>query len=358
MKTLAFFNNKGGVGKTSLVYHLSWMFAEMGVNVVAVDLDPQSNLTSSFLEDEQLLELWDTGRSVGTIRGLIQPLLDRLGDIATPDPVEIDQRIGLVPGDLGLSLFEDRLAETWGRCFDDNAANASDAFRVTTAFYRVMEQAARQRNADLVLIDVGPNLGAINRAALVSADHVVIPLVADLFSLQGLRNLGPTLRSWRAGWEDRKAHQARRLPNLGLAIPSGTMHPVGYVVMQPSVRENYPVAAYRRWIQRIPRVYYTEVLEQPEPAEIPEPDPMALATLKNYRSLAPMAQEARKPMFALKPADGAIGGHAAAVQASYRAFRDLAERIADACQLTLAVRRVNRRLEGTAASPSHSIDGR
>jgi chromosome partitioning protein len=345
MKTLAFFNNKGGVGKTSLVYHLSWMFAEMGVDVVAIDLDPQSNLTSSFLEDEQLLELWETEQSSRTIRGLIQPLLDRLGDIGPPNPIEIDRRIGLVPGDLWLSLFEDRLAETWGRCFDDNTANASDAFRVTTAFYRIMEQAARQRAADLVLIDVGPNLGAINRAALVSADHVVIPLAADLFSLQGLRNLGPTLRSWREGWEDRKTHQSRRLPKLDLSIPSGQMNPAGYVVMQPSVRENYPVAAYRRWIERIPRVYYKEVLHRPEPEAIPNPDPMALATLKNYRSLAPMAQEAHKPMFALKPADGAIGGHAAAVQASYLAFRELAERIADVCRFPLPSRRVPRRRE-------------
>jgi chromosome partitioning protein len=72
---------------------------------------------------------------------------------------------------------------------------------------------------------------------------------------------------------------------------------------------------------------------------------MALATLKNYRSLAPMAQEAHKPMFALKPADGAIGGHAAAVQASYLGFRDLAEGIADACQFPLPSRRVARRPE-------------
>ena len=42
---LTFFNNKGGVGKTSLVFHLAWMFAEMGKRVVAVDLDPQANLT-------------------------------------------------------------------------------------------------------------------------------------------------------------------------------------------------------------------------------------------------------------------------------------------------------------------------
>ena len=247
MKTVAFFNNKGGVGKTSLVYHLSWMFAEMGVNVLVIDLDPQSNLTSSFLDDDQLIELWDK-QSSRTVRGSVQPLLERLGDIKPPEIIEVDSRLGLVPGDLGLSLFEDRLAETWGRCFDDNPSNAADAFRVTTAFYRIMEHGARQQEADLVLIDVGPNLGAINRAALISADHVVIPLAADLFSLQGLRNLGPTLRDWRNGWVARKLSRSSK-PRFEFSIPSGEMKPVGYVVMQPSVRENYPVAAYRRWIE-------------------------------------------------------------------------------------------------------------
>ena len=46
MTTIAFFNNKGGVGKTSLVYHLALMYAEIGVSVVAADLDPQANLTA------------------------------------------------------------------------------------------------------------------------------------------------------------------------------------------------------------------------------------------------------------------------------------------------------------------------
>jgi len=54
MKTLAFFNNKGGVGKTSLVYHLAWMFADLGKTVLAVDLDPQANLTAMFLDEDRL----------------------------------------------------------------------------------------------------------------------------------------------------------------------------------------------------------------------------------------------------------------------------------------------------------------
>ena len=64
-------------------------------------------------------------------------------------------------------------------------------------------------------------------------------------------------------------------------------------------------------------------------------DPSCIATLKNYRSLMPMAQEARKPMFFLKPADGAIGGHMAAVQDGYRDFRALAKRIARRCGVAM-----------------------
>lgn len=332
MKTLALFNNKGGVGKTSLVYHLAWMFAELKIGVVAIDLDPQSNLTSSFLDDDQLEKLWASGDGGTSILGLVQPLLDRLGDIGSPQITEIEKRIGLVPGNLGLSLFEDRLAETWGKCLDDNVANAADAFRVTTAFYRIMQRAAIQRDASLVLIDVGPNLGAINRAALVAADFVVVPLAADLFSLQGLRNLGPTLRTWRNGWSTRKV---RVKPGTLDALPSGDMRPVGYIVMQPSVRARYPVKAYRKWADRIPRDYCTQVLDPCVGTPIPDPDPNNLAILKNYRSLAPLAQEARVPMFSLRPADGAIGGHGKAVTDCYKDFSQLVKRIADICGFTI-----------------------
>ncbi len=334
MKTVAFFNSKGGVGKTSLVYHLAWMFAEIGINVVVVDLDPQLNLTSFFLEDQALEELWGPNTSPRTILRAVQPLIDRIGDISTTEVISVSHRIGLVAGDLGLSRFEDRLATAWGDCLDDNLANSQDAFQVTTAFYRVMEQAVKQQDAELALIDLGPNLSAINRAALVASDNVVIPLAADLFSLQGLRNLGPTLRSWRSGWQARRQTYFQRNVQTSsglLSIPSGLMTPAGYVVMQPSIRANYPVRSYLKWIERIADVYRSEIRDMPHLSQIPVP----LATLKIYRSLALMAQEARKPMFELKPSDGAIGGHTAAVQECYRVFHRLAEQIAKACEVKL-----------------------
>ena len=51
---LTFFNNKGGVGKTSLSYHLAWMLSDIGYQVLACDLDPQANLTSMFINEKRL----------------------------------------------------------------------------------------------------------------------------------------------------------------------------------------------------------------------------------------------------------------------------------------------------------------
>ncbi|MCH7812700.1 MAG: ParA family protein [Planctomycetes bacterium] len=327
MKTIAFFNNKGGVGKTSLVYHLAWMFRDAGHSVLAVDLDPQSNLTSIFLDEDQVEKLWPEGKHPDTILGSIASLIDRLGDIDEPTTITTSPRLSIIPGDLGLSTFEDRISDAWGKCLDDNEPNAHDAFRVITAFHRLMELAATDCGSELVLIDVGPNIGAMNRAALIAADFVVIPLGADLFSLQGLRNLGPTLRDWRQGWQTRR--KQGRIPD-GLSLPSGQMKPLGYVLLNPSVHQNRPVKSYLRWANRIPKTYATEVLESTPLVASAEEDDNQLAMLKHFKSLMPMAQDARKPMFHLTAADGAIGGHSSAVQDCKMQFSDLADRILEA----------------------------
>lgn len=321
MKTIAFFNNKGGVGKTSLVYHLAWMYASRGVAVLAVDFDPQANLSAMFLDDDRLAALWDDGQR-STVFDSLQPLMARTGDILSPHVERLHEKLGLISGNLALSRFEDLLSENWPKCLDGQEA----AFRVITAFHRIVGDAARQISAELVLIDVGPNLGAINRSALLAAEQVVVPLAPDLFSLQGLKNLGPTLREWRKGWKKR----LDELPaGAGISAPGGEMQPAGYVVMQHGIRDSRPVIAYRRWLDRIPKVYRESVLGTTAtnfPA--PDQDPYNLALLKHYRSLMPMAMDARKPMFFLKPADGAIGSHVEAVKACYDDFLKLAKRIA------------------------------
>jgi len=328
MKTIAFFNNKGGVGKTSLVYHLAWMYGDLGVPVLAADLDPQANLSSMFLDEDRIEELWPEDGEPRTVYEAIRPLLEGTGDLATPHVEPVGDHVALLVGDIAMASSEDELGTQWPACLDGKVR----AFRVISAFWRALKLAAEARDVDLVLLDVGPNLGAINRAALIAAQHVVVPLAPDLYSLQGLRNLGPTLRRWRDEWRERQGKN----PVRDLSIPPGTMTPVGYVVLQHAVRLDRPVKAYDRWMARIPAVYHKAVLD--ESAKAPrrvEDDAECLAAFKHYRSLMPLAQEAHKPMFFLKPADGAIGGHAKAVQECYRDFRKLARTIAQRCGVAI-----------------------
>lgn len=187
----------------------------------------------------------------------------------------------------------------------------------------MLRAAAGTVGAQLVLIDVGPNLGAINRSALLAADSILIPLAADLFSLQGLRNLGPTLRSWRTSWHNNVLGK-RSVP--GLNMPQGSMRPLGYVVLQHAVRLDRPVKAYDRWLRRIPLEFRRSVLGESRDDPI-DPDPYRLATLRNYRSLMPSAQDVRKPMFDLRAADGALGSTGRLVRTCYLEFEDLATKV-------------------------------
>ncbi len=104
------------------------------------------------------------------------------------------------------------------------------------------------------------------------------------------------------------------------------MKPIGYILQQHSVRLSRPVQAYDRWVNRIPGVYHQKVLRD-DGDFTPGEDPECLATLKHYRSLVSLAQEARKPIFRLTPADGAIGSHAVAVREAYGDFQALAKTI-------------------------------
>ena len=320
---LTFFNNKGGVGKTSLVYHLAWMLSGIGERVLACDLDPQANLTATFLGESELESLWEDDAKDRTIYQCIRPLTE-VGDLREPRVHPVSGTLGLIPGDLALSSFEDSLSSEWPNALGESSLYRP--FRILTAFWQIMQSGAAAIDATIVLVDVGPNLGALNRSALIATDHVIAPLGADLFSLRGLRNLGPTLARWTEEWSKRRDNWNPP----GFPLPGGAMKPMGYIVQQHGVRLGRPVRAYDKWVNRMPEAYHRYLLKHdsgPYPDKPADDDEHCLATVRHYRSLVPMAQEARKPVFHLTTADGAIGSHAAAVSDAYRDFRILADSI-------------------------------
>jgi cellulose biosynthesis protein BcsQ len=323
MKSIVFFNNKGGVGKTTTVYHVAWMLSEQGIKTIAVDLDPQSNLTSMFLTPERLEEIYETSLPV-TILNSINPVVS--GDPYQPVHIEnINENLGLILGDLSLSIFEDSLSDAWLKCLNSEVYS----FRLTSIFNTIINDAVSRFNAEIVLIDVGPNLGAINRAVTISSDFIIMPVASDLFSLQGIKNLGVTLNNWKKQWAQRRELKPA---NVSFEVPNKKSLPVGYIVMQYSAKESRPVKSYLRWANRIPSVFSEFVLNNLSQVTSVEDDNYCIALLKHYRSLAPMSMESHKPIFLLKPADGAIGAHVYAVQKSYTEFEWLTNKILSRCR--------------------------
>jgi chromosome partitioning protein len=327
LKSLVLFNNKGGVGKTTLGYHIAHMMARRGLRVVVLDYDPQCNISAAFVPPEELEELWDDDapREPGrTVSGCIENVRRGKGELLPPALYQADDNLWLLPGHLRLSRFEQPLAEEWGRV---SSANNERALDITLALTRLAHSAGDRVGADVVLVDVGPSLGALNRAALLACDVVVVPVAPDLFSLQGLRNVGPTLREWREDWHAMLAGIERR----GEGAPEAThdFTPAGYIVQQHLVRADRPIKAYEKWALRIPNEYHRHVLGEPHGfSEGYELDPARIFFFRHYASLVPLALDARKPMFDLKPADGINGSLYKAVASCRRDVNALVTELA------------------------------
>ena len=237
---------------------------------------------------------------------------------------EINDYLSVILGNLSLSTFEDKLSDAWLKCLNGDVYS----FRITSIFNTIVKDAIRRIDAEVALIDVGPNLGAINRAVTVSSDFIIMPVASDLFSLQGIKNLGSTLTTWRKHWNQRKEY----IPNnITFEIPSSEFAPAGYIVMQYTAKESRPVKSYLKWANRIPAIFSENVLNTSNSISSVEQDSNCIALLKHYRSLAPMSMEAHKPIFLLKPSDGAIGAHLYAVQKSYDEFKELTIKILLRC---------------------------
>ena len=111
--------------------------------------------------------------------------------------------------------------------------------------------------------DVGPNVGALNRSALVASDGFVVPLAPDLFSLMALPSVGNSIRDWSRQWKTALEMQ----PNgIDFPLPQANPKPLGYVSQQFSVYGNRRATAFRSWLRRIEDAYEEGVLTPLRPS--------------------------------------------------------------------------------------------
>jgi cellulose biosynthesis protein BcsQ len=323
MKIISIFNNKGGVGKTTYMYHVAHLLAERGSTVLMVDCDSQCNLTAYSLPDSDIRRSWSVeGNSI--FRN-IERVYQTVGDIRSRGPsraVNARGELYIVPGDLRLSDFEDRLGDTW-----NSAKGGSEPdIRAQSAIHRYILWAAERVAADVVLIDLGPNLGALNRAVLASSDYFLTPVAPDLFSIQGTENLGNKLVSWRRDWNQVNASWG----NPDVPIPTGRPVYLGYVIQQHNVRSNNAgmTAGWRIYGDELIPAITTNIVDKLNPLQqVIEWDDSDynLGQIPNLHSLVPYSMEAKKPIFYCNGSDGLTGAHITKARDSADHFTDIVD---------------------------------
>ena len=221
MKSIAVFNNKGGVGKTTLTYHLGYALAELGYKTLLVDLDPQSNLTLFGLEPEQLHNIWQVedefiddfvqardekkqlefkniAHGVRSIHFLLKPTEDGTD---TPKslarPLKLHGNLGMIPGRLSIHTYEDKIASRWSDVYGGDPL----AIRTITQIRNFCEVYAKNYAYDYVVIDTSPSLGILNKVIISTVDGFLIPCMPDMFSLYGIQNIGRSLKSWKRDFD-------------------------------------------------------------------------------------------------------------------------------------------------------------
>lgn len=165
-RSIAVFNQKGGVGKTTTVINLADALANKGHRVLILDLDPQGNATSGLNIEKDREEM------------IYDYLLGAEGDFA----VHVKDNLSIIPSGAGLAGIEIEFArrDDWQTVLKDRIAELE--------------------GYDYIVMDCPPSLGILSILALTAADGILIPVQCEYYALEGLSQLMESIQLVRGGF--------------------------------------------------------------------------------------------------------------------------------------------------------------
>lgn len=323
MKSIVFFNNKGGVGKTTLACNVvAYLNTALSKRVLLVDADPQCNATQAVLDDSVCEDLYEPSSTLKTLYSYVMPLergessVDQ--DVQPLPGAQNRFRTDMIPGHPRLSIIEDTLSSAWA----DLLARKIGGYRVTNWCTQLLNALERDFNYDYVVFDVGPSLGALNRSVILACDYIVTPFGCDIFSLLGIKNISSWMGTWKKNYDRSIRDTLSDDPGVLEGYPIVTCTDekfrfAGYSVQQYITKTfktgRRPVKSYDQIMREIPTT--VESAMKFLRADGLADDDLELGHIPNLFSLVPMAQSAKAPIHQLGNGDGLVGSQYSQVNA-------------------------------------------
>lgn len=343
--TIAFFNNKGGVSKTTTVFNVGWKLAQRGHKVLLVDSDPQCNLTAMCYG---IGGLGSPERASGSPEpiDLYQALLPAIKSqprrIEAPDLDCVGgfDNLRALSGSIRMAEVETQLA---------TAMTVGDMMpamqNVPGSFQYLYGELSEKYDLDYILIDMSPSLGAINQLNFLSSDGFVVPAAPDMFSVMAMDSLAKTIPSW-AKWGNRVT-SLKTFANDEVSYRFAPRCPsyLGAIIQRYKLRNSAPTKAFQTHMDELEGSIRSVLLPALKQVGQDYPDlgsgvfdpqysEPILAHVPDFNTLIAVSQDVLKPVFALEEDDLITWGKARGTQVGNieefdKIFAELARRIED-----------------------------
>ncbi len=307
--TIALFNHKGGVSKTTTTFNLGWRLAQLGNRVVMIDTDPQCNLTGLVLDYQHadLDEFYRKHPNQNIRSGLAPAFESQPRRIEAIECVQLQKcnNLFLVPGHVNLSEYEVTLG------IAQELSGSIQALRnLPGAFHYLHSHIAERYSADFLLIDMNPSLGAINQNLLTTSDYFIVPVAPDYFSLMAIDSLANVLPKW-INWA-KKAHDVELLRDAEYPFPEPKVKFLGTVIQKYRPRKGKATEGFQSWIDDINRRVIDTLVptlrragatlsdQQYAAAGLDPADGYCLAQVPDFNTLIATSQKYQTPVFALE----------------------------------------------------------
>jgi cellulose biosynthesis protein BcsQ len=308
---IALFNNKGGVSKTTTCFNLGWMLASRGSKVIIVDADPQCNLTGMVLDlsGEDALEEFYKNNPGRNLKEALEPAFKSRPKPLEPVecvPVTGQDNLYLIPGHV--SLAEDETSLGISQQLSESLLGLRN---LPGSFKHLFDITAEKYDADYLLIDLSPGLGAINQNLVATADYFLVPCSPDVFSVMAMDSLARVIPLWLK-WA-RRAATLEALRDADYPFPEPNLKFLGVLVQRFRIKNQKPTQAFQNYFDKlndvvkdvlVPALAVENImLDSSAYAAAGMDDSYQLAQIQDFNTLIADSQEVRKPVFALSKAD-------------------------------------------------------